>query len=108
MNYTKIRPLMSRVLVKKLQQTTKTAGGILLPETTNVQHKIGIVTEVGPGKYNPNGTQIKTTLKAGDFVLLPEYGGVRVPKKVDSEEEFFLYQEEDILGVVNDNLNNKI
>ncbi len=95
---------MNRILVKKIQQSTKTAGGILLPETTNVKHKIGIVTEVGPGKYNHNGTQIKTTLKAGDYVLLPDYGGVRVPKKVDSEDEFLIYQEDDILGVVNDNL----
>jgi chaperonin GroES len=99
---------MNRILVKKIQQSTKTAGGILLPETTNVQHKIGVVTEVGTGKYNVNGTHIKITLKPGDFVLLPDYGGVRVPKKAESEEEFYIYQEEDILGVVNDNLNNKI
>ena len=108
MNYTKIRPLLNRILVKKIQQSTKTAGGILLPETNSAQHKIAIVTEVGPGKFTQNGTHIKTTLKPGDYVLLPDYGGVRVPKKVDSEEEYFLYQEDDILGVANDNLNDKI
>lgn len=108
MNYTKIRPLMNRVLVKKVQLPTKTTGGILLPEKQNAQQKIGVVAEVGPGKHNFNGVFVKPTLKPGDYVLLPDYGGVKIPKNQNSEEELVIYQEDDILGVVNDNLNNKI
>lgn len=108
MNYTKIKPLMNRVLVKKLQVPTKTTGGILLPEKTNTQQKVGLVTEVGEGRLNHSGILVKPNLKPGDYVLLPDYGGVKVPKNQNSEEELFLYQEDDILAVVNDNLNNKI
>ncbi len=108
MNYTKIKPLMNRVLVKKMQVPTKTTGGILLPEKTNAQQKIGVVTEVGDGRMAHNGVFIKPSLKPGDYVLLPDYGGVKVPKSQNSEEEFFLFQEDDILAVVNDNLNTKI
>ncbi len=108
MNYSKIKPLMNRVLVKKLQVPTKTTGGILLPEKTNVQQKVGIVTEVGQGHQNRSGVVVKPNLKPGDYVLLPDYGGVKIPKNQNSDEEFILYQEDDILAVINDNLNDKI
>jgi chaperonin GroES len=108
MNYTKIRPLMNRVLVKKLQQPTKTTGGILLPEKNTSNQKVGMITDIGAGRHLHNGSFVKPSLKPGDYVLLPDYGGVRVPKKPDSEEEYYIYQEDDILGVVNDNLNDKI
>jgi chaperonin GroES len=105
MNFTKIKPLMNRVLVKKLVQPTKTSGGILIPDKMGGPTKIALIQDVGPGRYLPNGTLVKPSLKAGDYVLLPDYGGVKVPKK-DQEEnaEYFIYQEDDILGVVNDNL----
>ncbi len=99
MNYTKIRPLMNRILVKKLQVPTKTQGGILLPDKTQAQQKIGMVTEVGEGRHL-NGVVVKPTVKPGDYVLLPDYGGVRVPKRENTEEEHYIYQEDDILGVV--------
>jgi len=102
MNFTKIKPLLNRVLVKKLQVPTKTNGGILLPDKQSNQQKIGLVTEVGEGRHSHNGIFIKPTLKAGDYVLLPDYGGVKVPKNQNSDEEFFIFQEDDILGVVND------
>ena len=104
MNYTKIRPLMNRVVVKKLQAPQKTIGGILLPDKSNSSQKIGLVTEVGPGKLNSYGVLIKTTLNAGDYVLLPDDGGVKVPKNQNSDEDLTIYQEEDILGIV-DNKN---
>lgn len=108
MNYTKIRPLMNRVLVKKLLAPTKTTGGILLPDKTQSQTKVGMVVEVGPGRHGQNGVFVKPTLNPGDYVLLPDYGGVKVPKNPGSEEELTIYQEDDILGVVNDNLNRNI
>ena len=108
MNFTKIKPLMNRVLVKRLLAPTKTTGGILLPDKSSAQMKVGIVTEVGDGRQHSNGVFVKPTLKAGDYVLLPDYGGVKVPKNQNSDEEFFIFQEDDIIGVVNDNLNTKI
>ncbi len=100
MNFTKIRPLMNRVVVKRLQMPTQTSGGILLP-TKNDTQKIGMITEVGPGRVNSAGVMVKTTLIPGEYVLLPDYGGVKVPKSADGNEECTIYQEEDILGVVN-------
>jgi chaperonin GroES len=108
MNYTKIKPLLNRVLIKKLQMPTKTTGGILLPDKTSGPQKVGVVAEVGQGRQLQSGVFIKPSLKAGDYVLLPDYGGVKVPKNGPSEEEYYIYQEDDIIGVVNDNLNNKI
>lgn len=108
MNYTKIKPLLGRVLVKRLQAESVTSGGILLPDKGNNQQKVGVVTEVGPGRQKSNGTFVKTTLKPGDYVLLPDYGGVKVPKQLGSDQEYHLYQEDDILAVVNDNLNKNI
>jgi chaperonin GroES len=101
MNFTKITPLFNRVVVKRLLAPSKTQGGILLPEKTNTSQKVGMVTQVGPGKLNSNGVLIKTTINPGDYVLLPDYGGVKVPKSAGSDEEYTIYQEEDILGVVN-------
>lgn len=108
MNYTKIKPLGTRILVKRLVAPSKTQGGILLPENQGAKNKVAMVSDVGPGKYNHAGSFIKTNIKPGDFVLLPDYGGVRVPPQQGSNEEFFIYQEDDILGIVNDNLNDKI
>jgi chaperonin GroES len=104
MNYSKIRPLLNRVLVKRLAQPSKTTGGILLPEKSGAQLKVGMVTDVGPGRTHLSGFFVKTSLKPGDFVLLPDYGGVRVPKVNEKDEDFLIFQEEDILGVVNEKI----
>lgn len=100
MNYSRLRPLMSRILIRKLNPGKNVSkAGLLLPETKNVRY--GIVEDVGPGSFNEEGKLIKTTLTKGQYVLLPEYGGSPVPKKdVKQEEEFVIYQESDIIGVV--------
>ncbi len=102
MNFTKIKPLLNRVLVKRIVAPTKTHGGILLPEKTGNPLKLAVVEEVGPGRNLPNGVLITPTLKAGDSVLLPDYGGVKVPRRAQDEQsaEYLIFQEEDILGVV--------
>jgi chaperonin GroES len=96
LKYDKIKPLLSRILIKKIENPTKTAGGILLPEKGG-NSRIGQVLETGNGKLTSKGDIIKPTLKAGQFVLLPEYGGVRVPST--EKEELYIYKEEDILGI---------
>lgn len=102
----KVQPLMGRVLVQKYVAPRKTASGVLLPEAKNSSN-IGIVLDVGAGKINDNGQVIKPTLKAGQYVLLPEYGGLRVPK-TENKEDLAIYQEEDILAIVEGDFNMKI
>jgi chaperonin GroES len=100
LNYTKIRPLLNRVLVKRLEAKTKTAGGILLPSEKNTNTRIGVIIDAGTGKYNERGQFIKNSVEVGQYVLLPEYGAVKVPKQKGVETELYIYNVNDILGVV--------
>lgn len=101
-----VKPLMGRVLVQRYVPPKKTQSGVLLPES-KTNSNIGKVLEVGPGKTGENGQLIKPVLQNGQFVLLPEYGGVRVPK-TDNNDDLVIYQEEDIIAVVEGEFNNKI
>jgi chaperonin GroES len=82
-------------MVRRAAKETKLASGLLLPETTTKDPNEGTVVSVGPGERDVTGTLHQTTLKAGDSVLLPEYGGMKV--KIE-DEELFLFRESDILG----------
>jgi chaperonin GroES len=97
LKYDKVRPLLNRILVKKIENANKTAGGILLTNTG--VSKIGLVVDIGSGKMTQKGELIKPSLLPGQYVLLPDYGGVRVPKNDNTEEEHWIYQEDDILGI---------
>lgn len=91
---TKLEPLFDRVLVKKIEAETQSKGGIMLPENQNKAHT-GTVVAVGTGARNRTGDFYKPVLKAGDKVLLPEYGG----NKVDIDgETHHVYREGDIIG----------
>ncbi|GJN10864.1 hypothetical protein PR202_gb21838 [Eleusine coracana subsp. coracana] len=92
-------PSLNRVLVEKLVQPKKTPGGILLPETSK-QLNSGKVVAVGPGERDKDGKLIPVSLKEGDTVLLPEYGGLEV--KLAPEKEYLLFREHDILGTLVD------
>eukprot|EP01138_Halocafeteria_seosinensis_P007491 gb/GECG01007657.1/.p1 GENE.gb/GECG01007657.1/~~gb/GECG01007657.1/.p1 ORF type:complete len:120 (+),score=16.27 gb/GECG01007657.1/:1-360(+) len=94
-----LRPLSDRVLVKRIIPEAKTAGGVLLPES-NVKTNTGEVLSVGPGAYTRDGNRIPPTLKEGDKVMLPEFGGHKVPAGEDQEESYVLFREEDILGKI--------
>jgi len=76
--FKKLRPLMNRILIKKAEPLTKTKGGILLPEKAGEQLNFGVVIAVGPGRFLDNGSLRPVTVKEGDTVLLPEYGGSKV------------------------------
>lgn len=102
----KVQPLLGRVLVQKYLPPKKTSSGVLLPES-KMASNIGQVLEVGPGKVNENGQQIQPSLKQGQFVLLPEYGGYKVPK-VENQENLIIFQEEDIIAVVEGDFNTKV
>lgn len=88
-------PLFDRVLVEKVTPETKTKGGIMIPEKAQGKVLEGTVTAAGPGARNDEGKTIAMTVKVGDRVLLPEYGGTKI---IIEEKEYFVYREHDILG----------
>ena len=95
----KIRPLQDRVLIKRLEETTKTAGGIIIPDTAKEKPSEGLVEAVGPGAVGTDGKVIPMTVKVGDKVLFGKWSGSEV--KVNGEERL-LVKESEILGVIED------
>jgi chaperonin GroES len=91
----KLIPLADRVLIRRVMPTVKTAGGIIIPESAVSKNNEGLVVAVGPGATTKTGEVIPVTVKVGDKVLLPEYGGL--PVKVDGEE-IFLFRNDEILA----------
>lgn len=98
--FKKLRPLMNRVLIKKTEPITKTKGGILLPESAKDQLNFGLVVAVGPGRVMENGTVRATSVKEGDTVLLPEYGGSKVT--MGDNQDYFLYRDDDLMGTLHE------
>ncbi|XP_028776641.1 10 kDa chaperonin, mitochondrial [Neltuma alba] len=91
-------PTLNRVLIEKIVPPSKTTAGILLPEKSSKLNS-GKVVAVGPGARDKAGNLIPVSLKEGDTVLLPEYGGTQVKLE---DREFHLFREEDILGTLHD------
>jgi len=92
-----IRPLHDRIIVKRLQELEKTAGGLYIPDTAKEKPVEAKVVAVGSGKILEDGTVRKPDVKAGDKVLFAKYSGSEV--KIDGEEHLIL-REDDILAVV--------
>ena len=93
----KLRPLHDRVIVKRLEQETKTASGIVIPDNVAEKPDQGEVLAVGPGKQNDKGELNKMNVKVGDRVLFGKYSGQTV--KVDGEE-LLTMREDDLFAVV--------
>ncbi|XP_051150869.1 10 kDa chaperonin, mitochondrial-like [Andrographis paniculata] len=91
-------PLLNRVLVEKITPPSKTTAGILLPEKTSKLNS-GKVVAVGPGYHSKEGKLVPVSLKEGETVLLPEYGGTEVKL---GEKTYHLYRDDDILGTLHD------
>ncbi|GAB4843958.1 10 kDa chaperonin [Ancistrocladus abbreviatus] len=94
----RLMPLLNRVLVEKILPPSKTNAGILLPEKTS-KISSGKVVAVGPGFRNKDGSHVPVSVREGDTVLLPEYGGTEVKL---GDKEYHLYRDEDILGTLHD------
>ncbi|MBA3721271.1 MAG: co-chaperone GroES [Parachlamydiaceae bacterium] len=93
-----IKPLGNRVLVQRVKaQTSK--GGILLPDSAQEKPKEGIVVAVGPGKTNDNGQVEPLNVKPGQKILFGLYSGTEI-KNNDSEDEYLILAEDDILGIL--------
>jgi chaperonin GroES len=93
----KIRPLHDRVVVRRLEQETTTAGGIVIPDSAKEKPIQGEVVAVGNGKVLENGEVRGLDVKVGDKVLFGKYSGTEV--KI-GDEEMLVMREEDIMGVV--------
>ena len=93
----KIRPLGEKILVKRLEAETMTAGGIVLPDSAKEKPKEGTVLAVGDGKMLADGTRGKFQVAQGDVVLFTSYAGTEI--KIDSEE-YLLMDESDVLAIV--------
>jgi chaperonin GroES len=96
-NNMKIRPLQDRIIVKRLEEETKTKGGIIIPDTAKEKPIEGKVIAVGKGKVADDGKLIKPEVSVGDKVLFSKYGGNEI--KIDGEE-YLIMREDDILGII--------
>ena len=93
----KIRPLYDRILVKRLDEPQKTAGGLYIPDTAKEKPQEALVVAVGNGKLQDDGSLRKLEVKAGDKVLFSKYSGNDI--KIDGEDHLIL-REDDILAVL--------
>jgi len=95
--FKRLAPLLNRVLVKKVDPVQKSPGGIILQDNTE-KASIGEVVEVGPGIFDADAQKtIPISVKKGDTVLLPDYGGAKINLQ---NGEFFIYRDSDIIGVL--------
>jgi chaperonin GroES len=92
-----IRPLHDRILVKRLEEEDKTAGGLYIPDTAKEKPIQGKVIAVGAGKRDKEGKAIPVEVKAGDKVLFSKYSGTEV--RIEGDEHLIM-REDDILAVI--------
>ena len=93
----KFRPLHDRVVVRRLEEDTKTAGGIIIPETAQEKPQQGEILAVGNGTKAENGEVTPLDVQAGDTILFGKWSGTEI--KVDGED-LLIMKESDILGVL--------
>ena len=93
----KVRPLHDRVLIERIEAESKTAGGIIIPDTAKEKPAEGVIVAVGKGNFNEKGERITLDVSKGDRVLFAKWGGTEV--KVNGKELIIL-KESDILAVV--------
>jgi chaperonin GroES len=93
----KFRPLHDRVVVRRVEEDTKSKGGIIIPDTAQEKPMQGEVIAVGPGGRDESGKLIPIDLKPGDVVLFGKWSGTEV--KLDGEE-LLIMKESDIMGII--------
>jgi chaperonin GroES len=91
------RPLGDRVLVKRVEEETKSKGGIIIPDTAKEKPQEGEVVGVGPGGRDEDGERIAMDLKVGDRILFGKWSGTEV--KIDGDE-LLIMKESDVMGVL--------
>ena len=93
----KLRPLQDRILVQRVEEETKTKGGIIIPDTAKEKPAEGKVVAVGNGKLGDDGKRVALEIKVGDRILYGKYSGTEV--KIEGEE-YLIMREDDVLGVI--------
>ena len=93
----KFRPLHDRVVVRRIEEDQKTAGGIIIPDTAAEKPQTGKVISIGPGGRDDNGKLIEIDVKKGDKVLFGKWSGTEV--KIDGDD-LLIMKESDIMGVL--------
>ena len=93
----KFRPLHDRVVVRRVEEETKTAGGIIIPETAQEKPSQGEIVAAGPGARNEDGKLVALDVKVGDVVIFGKWSGTEV--KIDGQD-LLIMKESDIMGVV--------
>ncbi|SVD63468.1 uncharacterized protein METZ01_LOCUS416322 [marine metagenome] len=93
----KIRPLHDRVMVRRVEEDERSAGGIIIPDTAKEKPMQGKVVAVGTGVRDENGKIMKLDVKKGDKILFGKWSGTEVT--VDSEE-LLIMKESDIMGII--------
>lgn len=94
-----VRPLQDRVLIRRLEESTKTAGGIIIPDSAKEKPSEGIVEAVGPGMVSPEGKLIPMSVKVGDKVLFGKWSGTEM--KINGEDRLII-KEPEILAVISE------
>lgn len=94
---TKVRPVLDRVLVKRVEADEKVKGGIIIPDTAKEKPMEGKVIAVGAGRLDEDGKRIPMEVKAGDRILFGKYAGTEI--KIDNEEHIIL-KEDEVLGII--------
>jgi chaperonin GroES len=93
----KIKPLHDRIIVERIEEETKTAGGLIIPDTAKEKPQQGKVVAVGKGKVTEDGKVLAMDVKEGDRILFGKYSGTEV--KLDGKE-YLIMREDDVLGIV--------
>jgi chaperonin GroES len=93
----KIRPLDDKILVKRLEAESVTAGGIVLPESAKERPQRGKVVSVGEGRMSKDGSRCKPQVKKGDEVLFTSYAGSEI--KLDGQE-YMIMEEIDVMAII--------
>lgn len=95
---TQIKPLLDRLVIKRVEADSKTSGGIIIPDNAKEKPAEGIVVAVGSGTRNSDGKITPLELKAGDRVLFAKWGGTEIKH---NGEELIILKESDVLAIIN-------
>ena len=95
----KFKPLLDRVVLRRIEEEKKTAGGLIIPDTVKEKPSQGVVIAVGPGGRDDEGKPVTMTLKEGARVLFGKWSGTEI--KLNGED-LLIMREADVLGVIED------
>lgn len=92
-----VRPLHDRILVRRMAEEERTAGGLFIPDTAKEKPQRGEIVAAGKGRVTEDGKTLPLEVKAGDKVLFSKYAGTEIKLHGD---EYLMMREEDILGII--------